>query len=113
MPGRSSFRGAQGPRQQAGVHGVVHVADAQAALVATAEAAAQVLQAVRMPQQGRGLGEEDTAVGGEPDALLAALEERQAQVLLELGDLAAERGLRDVQAFGARPTCSSSATVTK
>ena len=83
--------GAQCLGQQAGVHGVADVADAQAAFLAAAEAAAEVLQACGVPQQGCGFGEEDAAVAGEPEALLAALEQGQAEVLLELGDLPAER----------------------
>lgn len=84
---------AQGPKgggQDARVHGVGDVPDAQAALLAAAQSPAEVLQPVRVPQQGAGLGQEDPAVGGQPDALLAALEEGEVQVLLELGDLPAE-----------------------
>jgi D-threo-aldose 1-dehydrogenase len=100
MPGRSIAQGAQGGGQDARVHGVGHVADAQAALLAAAEPPAEVLQPVRVAQQGACLGQEDAAVGGQPDALLAAFEEGQAQVLLQLGDLPAERRLGDVQLLG-------------
>ena len=91
MPGRSSLQGAQRCGQHAGVHGVGDVPDAEAAFLAAAQTAAEVLQPVGVPQQGARLGEEDAAVGGQADALLGALEEGQAQVLLQLGDLPAER----------------------
>lgn len=93
-------QGPQGGGQDAGVHRVGDVTDAQAALLAPAEAPAQVLQSVRVPQQGTRLGQENPAVGGEPDALLAAFEQGESQVLLQLGDLPAERRLGDVQALG-------------
>lgn len=93
-------QGAQGLRQDPGVHGVADVSHAQSAFLAAPKAAAEVLEPVRVPQQGRGLGEEDAAVRGEAQALLAALEQGQAQVLLQLGDLPAQWRLGDVQAIG-------------
>lgn len=84
-------QGAQRLGQDPGVHGIADVSHAQAAFLAAAQAAAEILEPVRVPQQGRGLREEDAAVGGEAEALLAALEQGQAQVLLQLGDLPAQR----------------------
>jgi hypothetical protein len=71
------------------VHGVFDVADAQAAFFAAAQAFTQGLQATGVGQKGTRFGEEGLAVAGQADALLAALEQGQAQA------------------------CSSSATATK
>lgn len=106
-------QGAQGLRQDPGVHGIADVSHAQSAFLAAPQAAAEVLEPVRVPQQGRGLGEEDAAVGGEAQALLAALEQGQAQVLLQLGDLLTSGDWEMCRRSAARPTCSSSATATK
>jgi len=86
---------AQGGGQYAGVHRVLQIADAQAAFVAAAEPACQRFQPVGMGQQGPRLGQEGTAIGGQPDALLRAFEQLQFQPFLQLGDLPAERGLGD------------------
>lgn len=53
-----------------------------------------------MAQERSGLAQEHRAVTGQADALLGALEQGEAELLLELGDLSAERGLRDVELFG-------------
>jgi hypothetical protein len=95
------------------VHGVFDVADAQAAFVAAPEPLGQSFQPRGMGEEGLGLGQEGAAVARQADALLAALEQRQAQPFLQLGDLPAQRRLGDVQRSAARPTCSSSATATK
>ena len=94
---------AQAVGQHAGVHGVVDIADAQPALVTAAQAARHGFQARGMDQEGAGFGQEGTAVAGEADALQAALEQGQSQLFLELGDLPAQRRLRDVQALGSAP----------
>ncbi|MNO90709.1 hypothetical protein D3C76_822360 [compost metagenome] len=91
---------AQGIGQDAGVHGVFDVADAQAAFFAAAQAFTQGLQATGVGQKGTRFGEEGLAVAGQADALLAALEQGQAQAFFELGDLPAQGRLGNVQAFG-------------
>jgi hypothetical protein len=60
------------------VHRVLQIADAQAAFVAAAEPARQRFQPVGMGQQGPRLGQEGTAIGGQPDALLRAFEQLQS-----------------------------------
>ena len=52
-----------------------------------------------MSQQGAGFSEKSLAIAGQANALLAALEQRQAQALFELGDLPAQRRLGNMQAF--------------
>lgn len=91
---------AQGIGQYAGMHGIFDIANAQAAFFPTAQALAQGFQAIGVGQQRFGFGQEGLAVAGQADALLAALEQGQAQPLFELGDLAAQGRLRDVQALG-------------
>ncbi|MNG32023.1 hypothetical protein D3C84_1179390 [compost metagenome] len=44
--------------------------------------------------------QEGPAIGGEAQALLAALEQLQAEALLELGDLPAQRRLGNMQLLG-------------
>ena len=53
-----------------------------------------------MRQKRPGFCQKGAAVARQADALGIALEQRQAQFLFQLGDLAAERRLRDMQAFG-------------
>ena len=91
---------AQGIGQDTGVHGVFDITDAQTAFFAAAQALAQGLQAVGVGQQGLGFGQERLAVAGQADALLAALEQGQAQAFLELGDLPTQGRLGNVQALG-------------
>ncbi len=85
--------------QYARMHRTVHVADAQAALVAAAEAARHRFQTAGMDQERLGFGQENAAVCGKPNALLRAFEQHQPQLFLQLGDLPAERRLRNVQPF--------------
>ncbi|MNE41343.1 hypothetical protein D3C80_1354070 [compost metagenome] len=91
---------AQGIGQHAGVHGIFDVANAQAAFFATPQTLAKGFQSIGVGQQGAGFGEEGLAVAGQADALLAALEQGQAQAFLKLGDLPAQGRLGNVQAFG-------------
>lgn len=53
-----------------------------------------------MGEQGAGFSEEGLAITGQANALLAALEQRQAQAFFELGDLPAQRRLGNMQPFG-------------
>jgi hypothetical protein len=55
---------------------------------------------VEVGEQPAGLGQERGARGGEPDAAAGAVEQRCADLLLEEGDLLAERRLGHVQALG-------------
>ena len=69
------------------MHGVFDVADAQATFFAAAQALAQRFQAIGMGQQRLGFGKKGLAIAGQPNALLAAFEQGQAQAFFELGDL--------------------------
>ncbi|MNR00807.1 hypothetical protein D3C85_1165910 [compost metagenome] len=91
---------AQGTGEDAGVDGMADVADAQPARLATAQATPQGFQALGVLEQGLGLMQEGPAIGGEAQALLAALEQLQAEALLELGDLPAQRRLGNMQLLG-------------
>lgn len=91
---------AQGVREDPGMHRVADVADAQPALLAAPQAPSQRLQAFGVLEQGLGFVEEGPPVGSQAQALLAALEQLQAETLFQLGDLPAQRRLGDVQLLG-------------
>ncbi|MCY1448089.1 hypothetical protein D9M71_647370 [compost metagenome] len=80
--------------------GMADVADAQPAFLATAQALAQRFQALGMFEQATRLGQEGAPVAGQVQALVAPFEQRQAKVVLQLGDLPAEGRLGNMQLLG-------------
>lgn len=90
-------KGVEEPRQGGCVDCRIHKSDAQSASAALADIARVLRSLGCVREQGLGLREKRPAGRREPHAAREALEERDAQLLLQLRDLAAESGLHDGQ----------------
>ncbi|MNF86144.1 hypothetical protein D3C84_685720 [compost metagenome] len=89
----------QGPRQHTD-HDRTDHADFQFAQLAAAGLTRQVQRAVELFEHQRRLFLEHLPGGGQFDPVVAALEQRRAQLLLQQADLLAQRWLADVQPGG-------------